>query len=806
MTALRSMLVRVGAADAAGLTPAAPGGATRSFLGSVSRVALTAAATWQAVMVAITLFALGSAGVPLAGAQAIVGALALCALRVPRLWPAVPPAMVGAGILGYVLSGDVDSSLTFAACWQIDFASCFAGLLILRRSAIWLVGGAALCAAAVIVTVLPGWGIQLPLSIVVTQISIIVALRLGLSALLAHSAAADSSMRAADDAALRAESIRHQSARLAEDARVLHDTAINTFAAIASAGEGAGGQDADRVRAQCARDAALLGELRGARATRTAQILDIFVQHGLPIRRRGAADEAIERAGAALPQPTVEAIIGCVREAVTNATKHSGADHVDIEVTTSRSELHVRVTDDGSGFAGNAALGRGVDVSIRERASAHGFSAEVRSFPRAGTTVALAAQLHRPAADPRPATDSELAESAAAVQQRAGDYWGIGVTVVSVVLMAAGGTNEGAALFPMIGVMLAAVLLSRVPALRRGRVLLPLFLAIATLVVFALGARATSFGTVGANHWQALAPTGPFVLLMSTQRGRGWILAAAAAWGALVVSLAAAVLPHSATAAMIVLVAGLVGLGFSGVWALFQGLVHRLAGAEAGARRAAFDARLASELELGSQESFQRWMESGLDSAEALLCGIRDGELPLDAAATRSACDEEERYLRQLVHISPALVHLGKVVIPTLSRARALGIAFRLRLGELDASDAHVAQDIGATIAENLTAERAGKPLTATLFPSDHGVQLTLTGPDLRAPAHLADRACLVQLGGTELLELAFRTTSTPQGDTDPGARPGGGPAAHPTGTTGRGAPARALSTAAAPLPERAPQ
>ncbi|WP_125098178.1 sensor histidine kinase [Leucobacter chromiireducens] len=766
MTALRSLLVPIGASDAAGLTPAAPGGATRSLLGSISRVALAAAAAWQAIMVAVTLYALGAAGIPLAVVQVLVAALALCGLRWPRLWSALSPAMVGTGVLGFLASGDLDSSLTFAVCWQINFSSCIAGLLVLRRSAIWVVLGAAMSASAAMLILLPEWGFQLPLSTVVTQTSIIVALRLGLSALLGHAAATDASMRDADDAALRSESLRRQSARLAENARVLHDTAINTFAAIAAAG--AGTREAGQVRAQCARDAALLGELRGSRTARSAQLLDLFAQPGLPIRRHGADDGEIASAGAGLSPAVIDALVGCVREAVTNATKHSGADHIDIEVTTSDAEFCVSVRDDGVGFDGEATPGRGVAASIRQRAIDHGFTAAVRSGRGTGTSVALtvprvatpaAAQAGATADAPTGASaaaDPELTASAATVQRRAGDYWAVGATVVSVVLAATGGTNEGAALFPMIGVMLAAVGLSRVPALRRGHVVLPLLLLVGTLVVFALGARATAYGTVGANHWQALAPTAPFVLFLSTGRGRGWRVATAVAWGGLVLGLAASVLPRSATAAVIVLVAGVVGLGFSGVWILFQGFVRRLSETEAAARRATFAARLGSELELGSQESFRRWIESGLDSAESLLRGIRDGELAVADPATRAACDEEERYLRQLVQIPPSLVHLGAVIMPTLSRARALGIPFRLRLGDRDAADERVARDIGAAVTENLTAERAGRPLTATLFPTEDGLQLTLTGQALRAPAHLVERASLVRLGDTELLEIDF--------------------------------------------------
>ncbi|RLP76862.1 hypothetical protein D9V32_04290 [Mycetocola tolaasinivorans] len=762
MHVLRSLGVNTGISTAAGLTPANPGGATRTLLTSISRVVLGAAAVWQSVMVLTTLVSLGLGGWPAALAQAMVGAIALLAMRSRRLWRAIPLAMFAAGTLSYVASGDVESSLVFAACWQINFASCFAGLLLLRRSTIGLVAGSALGTAAVIVVFLPDWGVQLPVSIVVTQCSIIIAIRLGIAGLLRHADGVEQSVRAADGAALRNESLRFQSQRLAEDSRVLHDTAINTFAAIAS--DSTSTHTAARVREQCARDVDLLDALRGTRAREdSARLHDVFTQPALSTRREGIDDSEIIRIESQLSQPTIAAIVGCVREAVTNAAKHSGAPHATVEVTRSATALRIDVSDDGVGFEAGSANIRGIGASILQRAQDHGFTAAVHGTPGAGTRVILNIDLAPPTDDTALLPEvGDPSTSARAVHLRSGAYWGLGVTMVSVVLALAGATDVDYALVPMIGLMFVSLGLTRVPALRRGRVLLPLILSLSTVVVFLLSARATTFGLVGAVHWQALAATGPFVLLLAHVRQRRWAVLAASLWGFVVVAGAAAVLPVSATAAQIVIIAGVVGLGFSSVWALFQGFVTHLAGVEATSRRDALALRLRGAREIAAQEGYRRWMDAGLDSALTLLRGIRDGVLRPEAAPTRAACDEEERYLRQLVQINPELVYLSAVLMPLPGRARERGVPLALRLGDRDAPGEREALTIAELIDAQLRVRPATGTLSATIFPVEGGLRLTLTGPDLILPEIPQAEVHHRRLGTVDLAEITFTPTPSP--------------------------------------------
>jgi signal transduction histidine kinase len=84
-----------------------------------------------------------------------------------------------------------------------------------------------------------------------------------------------------------------------------------------------------------------------------------------------------------------EQLVRIVREAVTNATRHGGADLVELRVVGGR-ELVLTVADNGSGFDAetppNGRSGFGL-ISMQERAEALGGVFVLRSAPGAGTTV-----------------------------------------------------------------------------------------------------------------------------------------------------------------------------------------------------------------------------------------------------------------------------------------------------------------------------------------------------------------------------------------------------------------------------------
>jgi signal transduction histidine kinase len=86
------------------------------------------------------------------------------------------------------------------------------------------------------------------------------------------------------------------------------------------------------------------------------------------------------------------AVVGALREALTNAAKHAGVQQVSALVEMSGGEVFALVRDRGCGFdvnVHNGANRRGVADSIDGRMRQHGGSAVIRSSVGAGTEVEL---------------------------------------------------------------------------------------------------------------------------------------------------------------------------------------------------------------------------------------------------------------------------------------------------------------------------------------------------------------------------------------------------------------------------------
>ncbi|MFI9252571.1 GAF domain-containing sensor histidine kinase [Streptomyces sp. NPDC053069] len=94
----------------------------------------------------------------------------------------------------------------------------------------------------------------------------------------------------------------------------------------------------------------------------------------------------------ALPAAQEEALLRVAQEALHNALRHSGAEHVDVSVQRRGCGAVLRVTDDGNGFDPKAVrrAGRHLGlVSMRDRASGVGGALSVESAPGKGTTIEM---------------------------------------------------------------------------------------------------------------------------------------------------------------------------------------------------------------------------------------------------------------------------------------------------------------------------------------------------------------------------------------------------------------------------------
>ena len=91
-----------------------------------------------------------------------------------------------------------------------------------------------------------------------------------------------------------------------------------------------------------------------------------------------------------LPEPVEAALYFCCMEAVQNAAKHSGAEHVTVQLGEAQRQGHLVVSDNGTGFdqARASALESGTGLlSMRDRLSAVGGNLTVTSSLGSGTTI-----------------------------------------------------------------------------------------------------------------------------------------------------------------------------------------------------------------------------------------------------------------------------------------------------------------------------------------------------------------------------------------------------------------------------------
>ncbi|MBK7821710.1 MAG: hypothetical protein IPJ61_11730 [Tessaracoccus sp.] len=747
-------------------------GWVRSMDTSLRQMTLTLVVDWQAATAFAAIATLGWAGWPLFVANLATAGYALFALYSRRVLPTsfLPLIMGILGFCGYLVSGNLDSLMSFTASWQINFATLSCGLLFRGRWVIPTVTGAAAALSLPVALLLPHWGFRISAVIVLTQAAIIIAVRLGYPLVDAMARVTDADEEATARALRRAEVARRASSQAAEEARLLHDTAINTLGAIANGGRSV--SDLEQVRQQCARDVERLKVLRGERsvAAREHSLRGIFEPAGFPVVRRGLDDDALAVLERRLDQRVVAAMVGATHEAIRNAAKHSGAPAADITVFVEDNMLRVVVSDEGVGFSGVFPDTRGLANSVVGRAEQAGIDAVVRSAPAAGTVVELVAPLDR---DPdaqiaEPVDPAQVPAFVLGVARRAASLWALGVTVVGLVLTVAGGGDHTLVLLPMIALMLVAWIGDRIvrgtpgPAMHAGLILL-------TGLVFLLSAAATDFGRADPSSWQALAATGPFVLLLSYGPPMRVAVLSMMGWAALAVALASTVVPGSPHAAGIILAAAWVGLAFSLFVARLRVYVAILCAKAADARRVAFRADVEAEAERAAQASYRRWVDAGLDEAIALLGDIAEGARDPEDPSTRADCDIEERYLRQLVLISPDLVHLGPRLIPVLRHARERGIALALRLGGRDAADDQTAEAVSSAVMRVLSAARPGTSVAASVFPVGDGLHLTIAGPR-RAVESLPEAYAQVQIHAESsedlnLAEMAFPDAS-PSPDT----------------------------------------
>lgn len=193
-------------------------------------------------------------------------------------------------------------------------------------------------------------------------------------------------------------------AERARIARDLHDRLAQSLAYVGFELERLASQDApppeelaglEQVVRQIVTDLReTLYELR-ARVTEHRAIAEVAHEFCRRVRdRSGMRVSFVADGDARLPLPVEQELWLVLQEAVLNAERHSGAEHVSVHWTIDSKRAHLEVRDGGLGFDPHLVNdGHYGLVGMRERAEAVGASLAVDSRPGSGTTVRLELEL-----------------------------------------------------------------------------------------------------------------------------------------------------------------------------------------------------------------------------------------------------------------------------------------------------------------------------------------------------------------------------------------------------------------------------
>jgi len=735
---------------------------------SLRRSFLLGTAAWQLVVILAAAADHPQPWLPvLVAAHLVTAAVALAALSRRWLLGPVVVAAETAFLLDCLAAPSIDSTLVLAACWLGDLLNVLSAAF-WRGRASWIVPILGVTTVALALVVLrSGWPVTLSASFVVTTLAMVAATRLGLPQVrrLAEWADHEAERAEADRQAVLVATTAAREA--AEDARVLHDTVINTLGAIANGG--AAVRDVAAVRERCRRDVATMTGLLAGRAVATGTSLAEAVARpvGIRVRRTGLDDAELRRHEALLSIEAGRALAASAGELVLNAAKHSGADEVVVDVGQDGAGLRVTVSDDGVGFSGVVIAGRGLAESVVARLEAVGGGVRIRSRPGEGTRIELTCG---PAAtSPEPETErdrDDAATVAARIRRRA--CWILAAATVGVGFVIEAGNRPGrlTATYGML-VLTGALVALAWRVCRDGRLLPRWLTALIVLGVpcgFLLALAGVGFGTDDVSSYQAIGFVPLLMLLHALTPRRRALTAGSIVFGVTVAATAVVLgLRHTGATAVLVLVAAAPAAGLVAAWVGFSRLVERLVATSYAARHEAFRARAETAERQAVLAARARWRRAEVHSSRELLDGVETGRLDPRAADVQAACAEEEAYLRQLILLSPEAYRMNAWLARALAEARSGAVRLVVRTGEVDAPDDVVARMLGTTVLDAVRAMPPDSDLVVGLFGTRSGPRCTLVGAGAcfhsRAQGwqeRLDSRVAVERCGDQSLVEIAW--------------------------------------------------
>lgn len=632
------------------------------------------------------------------------------------------------------LSSSPDNVLTFNSLWLTHLGSGLPAAMIRKWPAFvaQLIGCVGYSVGVAVVHA--DWGPTIPQGQIVAGLGIMLAIRASLALLAGVTARADARAATAAAEVEHLAWVRKVSTETSEQARILHDTVINTLAAIASGGGAI--RNARLIRERCASDQQTVDEILDGRQDPDSvdEPFASLRQTGITIVRSGLDNDQLRGAFHTLPANASEDIERAVFEIVQNVTKHAGVRVASLDTRVQDGRLVVTVTDEGVGFDPSQERLRGLAGSVFGRAERSGIEVELSSRPGDGTTVILRAPEPTTSNDAHilddPDTDNRLETVVAATRGGATWLWAVCVLLVGIVLEVATQPGRWTPTYLALGIGFLAVVLAWLGRERSEptKKLLWCVLIVLASVGFVLSAATSDFGRDDPALWQLLTMTGVIVLLWADSKTAG--LVAVGMQVATAIVIAALLWPTSSTAALIVLSGVIVPILFVLIWARFEGALGRIGQQLAENRWRILTARVASRQREAADASRHRWQNAGLVRIRDILHGLADGSLDASDDAVRRACGNEESYLRQLIQLSPEMVRLGSWLVQALDNAHERGVDLRIRSGELEPATEESADEIGRMLLEVVHLTNPGETLTITIFGvSSDELVVTVVGP-----------------------------------------------------------------------------
>jgi signal transduction histidine kinase len=640
-------------------------------------------------------------------------------------------------LVDYGASTTADEPLCFVAATTASVTTATAALSLRGRAMVWfpVVSTFMMCGGVAVLH--PDWGGPLARANLVTALMLICGAWVFAGVIRRFATAVDAQAIAAERDQRRVVAARMLSRELAEDARVLHDTVINTLAAVANGGSTA--RHVDLVRRRCHRDAVTVEALLAGRRHRQQSLEAACAHVAIPVRWSGLRGGELRRVEALLPPDMLAAIGGALAELVRNAEKHSCADHVRVDVSREDRDLVVRVSDDGVGFDPASAAGHGLAESVLRRAEDNGVAVSLRSAPGSGTCATIMASLGQARMASDVPGDRSVPVTAVADEIRRFSCWAWAAALGGVGLITELVNRHGR---PALGLavvgMVAAVSMAAWIACRQGR-WLPWWLGMVVVATpplgFVLGFIAVDSAQEQVYLWQPISLTPPLVILLVTSRRRLALILAVSALAAVAVAIAVMIWPSDPARGAVVIAAVIPQLAEFGAWTLFYAFVGWMCLRHATDQQVAARHRSERAVRRTLSLARDRWIRAGLQSSLELLQPLAEGLIRPDDPTVQRRCADEERHLRQLIQLSPDLLRLSAWLAHALTEARERGVRLTVRADNVDAPDDRTAETLGRLLVDQVSCTPVGGELTAGIFADGRYPHLLVVRPRDAGPA-----------------------------------------------------------------------